>query len=120
MSVYVSEGVQRCGIGRALYERLFGLLREQGFYNAFAGISLPNEASVGMHQALGFAPVGVYRRAGYKLGAWHDVMTLGLALREPQPADGPPAAPLTMAQLRERGGPQGFAWPLPTGSRSGP
>ena len=49
------------------------MLTLQGFYNAFAGITLPNPASVGLHEALGFQPVGVYRAVGYKLGAWHDV-----------------------------------------------
>jgi hypothetical protein len=48
-------------------------LAEQGFRSAYAGVTLPNEASVGLHKAMGFEPVGVYRDAGFKLGRWHDV-----------------------------------------------
>ncbi len=73
VTVYVTPERHRRGTGRALYETLFGLLREQGFRIACAGITLPNAASVGLHESLGFRPVGVYRRIGWKLGAWHDV-----------------------------------------------
>lgn len=81
-TVYVRDAAQRRGLGRALYQRLFEILRRQGAVMAFAGITLPNEASVGLHRALGFAPVGVYPRAGFKLGRWWDVAWFGLALRE--------------------------------------
>lgn len=73
VTVYVAQAHHRRGIGRDLYQALFGLLRRQGFRMALAGITLPNDASVGLHETLGFQPVGVYRRIGYKLGAWHDV-----------------------------------------------
>lgn len=73
VSVYVAENHRRTGVGRGLYESLFALLQLQGFYNAYAGISLPNAASVGLHESLGFEPVGVYESVGYKHGAWHDV-----------------------------------------------
>ena len=73
VTVYVTPQRQRAGIGRALYEALFALLAEQGFRVACAGITLPNAASVGLHEALGFKPVGVYRNIGWKFGAWHDV-----------------------------------------------
>jgi phosphinothricin acetyltransferase len=73
VSVYVHAQVHRAGIGRALYSSLFKLLALQGFYNAYAGITLPNPGSVGLHESLGFHPIGVYRGVGYKLGAWHDV-----------------------------------------------
>jgi phosphinothricin acetyltransferase len=72
-SVYLRRGLQRRGLGRALYSELFALLVQQGYYTAFAGISLPNAASVGLHEGFGFEPVGVYRNAGFKFGAWHDV-----------------------------------------------
>jgi phosphinothricin acetyltransferase len=72
-SVYVDEKFRRSGIGEALYRSLFAVLTAQGYANAFAGITLPSPASVGLHERVGFTPVGVYRRAGYKLGAWHDV-----------------------------------------------
>jgi L-amino acid N-acyltransferase YncA len=72
-TVYLDRDYHRRGIGRALYEQLFSLLVRQGIHVACAGITLPNEASVGLHESLGFEPVGVYRRIGFKLGAWRDV-----------------------------------------------
>lgn len=72
VSAYVREDARRTGVARALYTSLFAVLALQGFRNAYAGITLPNAASVGFHEALGFTPVGVYRRVGFKLGAWHD------------------------------------------------
>lgn len=72
-SIYLERGRRRTGAGRALYETLFDRLRERGFHRAFAGMTLPNDASAGLHRALGFEPAGVYRRAGWKHGAWRDV-----------------------------------------------
>jgi phosphinothricin acetyltransferase len=88
VTVYVHNGHRRQGIGRALYTSLFHVLKLQGFCNAHAGITLPNPASVALHESLGFQPVGVYRGVGYKCGAWHDVGWWQLALRprEEQPA----------------------------------
>ena len=71
-SVYVRADARRGGIARALYASLFEILALQGYYNAYAGITLPNPASVGFHEAMGFTLVGV-PQVGYKLGAWHDV-----------------------------------------------
>ena len=73
VSVYLELGRRRTGAGRALYEALFAILSERGFRTAVAGMTLPNEASVGLHGAMGFEPVGTYRRIGYKHGEWHDV-----------------------------------------------
>ena len=73
VSVYIQAQARRTGMGRALYHALFELLSLQGFYNCYAGITLPNPPSVGLHEALGFQPVGVYQAVGYKLGGWHDV-----------------------------------------------
>jgi phosphinothricin acetyltransferase len=73
VSVYLEPGRRRTGAGRALYEALFERLTQRGFRVAIAGMTLPNEASAGLHRALGFEPVGTYRRIGFKLGAWHDV-----------------------------------------------
>ncbi len=72
-AVYVSPSYRRRGAGRALYTTLFQLLRHLGYFTATAGITLPNAASVGLHEAFGFALVGVYRDIGYKFGGWHDV-----------------------------------------------
>jgi L-amino acid N-acyltransferase YncA len=91
VSVYVAAGRTGQGLGRALYEELFARLRRQGFQVACAGITLPNEASVGLHESLGFVAVGVNRRIGWKRGAWRDVGWWQLELA---PAgDGVPADP---------------------------
>jgi len=82
VAIYVDTTQRRRGIGRALYTSLAALLRLQGFYAAHAGITLPNAASVALHEFVGFRPVGVYRGVGYKLGAWHDVGWWQLSLRE--------------------------------------
>lgn len=73
VSVYLEPGLRRAGAGRALYEALFARLAERGYRTVLAGMTLPNEASEGLHRALGFVPVGTYRRVGYKNGGWHDV-----------------------------------------------
>jgi L-amino acid N-acyltransferase YncA len=87
VTAYVREGRRRGGVGRALYTSLFAILRLQGYYNIFAGITLPNPASVGLHEALGFSPLGVFHGCGYKCGAWHDVgfWELELTPRTPHP-----------------------------------
>ncbi len=73
VSVYTQQGRRRTGAGRALYEALFARLAERGYLTAIAGMTLPNAASEGLHRAMGFETIGVYRRIGFKLGAWHDV-----------------------------------------------
>ena len=98
VSAYVRPDRQRSGIGRALYSSLFAVLTLQGFRNAYAGIALPNEASVNFHEANGFTRVGVYHRVGYKLGAWHDVMWLERALA---PHATKPNEPVALARLEE-------------------
>jgi L-amino acid N-acyltransferase YncA len=98
-SVYLTAAERGAGTGRALYERLLAELVALGYVTAFAGIALPNDASVGLHTALGFTPVGVYRAAGFKAGRWHDVGWWQLPLREP-PAD--PAEPRAWAPPRLR------------------
>lgn len=72
-TVYVKQASHRRGLGRLLYASLFAVLPLQGYVNAYAGVTLPNPASVGLHRAVGFQPVGVYKHVGFKLGAWHDV-----------------------------------------------
>lgn len=71
--VYVEEHARRRGVGRALYERLIETLHRQGFHSVVAGITLPNDASVRLHEAVGFVHTGTVRCAGWKLGQWHDV-----------------------------------------------
>lgn len=96
VSVYVRPSNQRNGAGRRLYTLLLDLLRLQGFVNAYAGITLPNLASVTFHEALGFEPFAVFRRIGFKLGAWHDV---GWYLKMLAPHPAAPADPLPMPTL---------------------
>jgi len=72
VAVYVDPAHNRRGIGRALYGDLFARLAEN-YHTAFAGIALPNEASVGLHEAVGFVPVGIYREVGWKMDGWRDV-----------------------------------------------
>ena len=90
VSVYVHQQAHRRGVGRALYASLFAALKLQGFYNAYAGATLPNPASVGLHESVGFRAVGVYRGVGYKLGGWHDVVWWHVQLRERQTDPAPP------------------------------
>jgi L-amino acid N-acyltransferase YncA len=92
VSVYIAAAEHRHGHGRRLYEELFVRLRRQRIQVAIAGITLPNPASVGLHERLGFAPVGVYRRIGWKLDAWHDVGWYQLELTQAE--DDPPPEPL--------------------------
>ena len=73
VAVYVALGAQRGGVARSLYSRLLPAAASLGYHAAFAGIALPNEASVGLHEAMGFEPVGIYREVGRKFDAWHDV-----------------------------------------------
>jgi len=92
VSVYVADGHRGEGLGRRLYEALFERLRGQHFQLACAGITLPNEASVALHERLGFAATGISPKVGWKAGAWHDV---GLwQLRLVPIAAAPPPEPL--------------------------
>jgi L-amino acid N-acyltransferase YncA len=72
VAVYVDPAFARRGLGRALYAALLEQLSGQ-YHAAFAGIALPNDASIGLHEAMGFTPVGIYREVGWKLGGWRDV-----------------------------------------------
>ena len=93
VSVYTGTTHRRCGMATALYTSLFACLRLQNIYRAHAGITLPNPASVGLHEALGFQLVGVYPAVGYKSGKWHDVGWWHLAL---MPPDLEPTEPLSL------------------------
>ena len=73
VSVYVAADARGNGIGHALYTALLSILELQRFHAAFAGITLPNDASVALHEAVGFEALGVYREVGFKHGHWHDV-----------------------------------------------
>lgn len=89
-SVYLRTGVRRTGAGRLLYEALLQRLTERGYRRVTAGITLPNDASVGLHRALGFEHAGVLSRVGWKDGAWHDVARLQRSIGSERD---PPAEP---------------------------
>lgn len=81
-SVYLDSRFHKRGVGTLLYKMLFKILRLQGFYNAYAGITLPNEASVGLHESLGFKHLGTYKNIGHKMRKWHDVGWWSLDLQQ--------------------------------------
>lgn len=95
-TVYLAADAKRCGLGTRLYGALAVICRNLGYYRAFAGITLPNEASVRLHEKVGFRPVGVYQRVGFKLGKWHDVGWWSLDLR---PEDDLPSEPRAISEI---------------------
>lgn len=80
VSVYLGMERRGTGGGRTLYTALFERLRQRGYRTVAGGMTLPNEASAGLHRALGFTPVGTWRRVGWKQDAWHDVSWFQLDL----------------------------------------
>lgn len=82
LSVYILDDFQRCNIASALYYAVIELLKKQGFCNAVARVTVPNEKSLAFHKAFGFVSAGVLHNAGYKLGEWHDVALLEKPLVE--------------------------------------
>lgn len=96
ISVYVAPGQVRQGIGRRLYDELLDLLRRQGFVNVYAGITLPNAASVALHEGIGMRRIGLYEGVGFKHGAWHDVAWYHLRLVVPEEH---PPEPIPLPEL---------------------
>ena len=95
VTIYVQPSHRGRGVGRQLYTALLALLARQGLCIACAGITLPNPASVGLHEALGFTPLGIYRQIAFKHGRWWDVgwwqLELPATTGDPPPDPGPPA-----------------------------
>lgn len=89
-TIYLRPEVAGRGLGARLYAPLLAVLEAQGFTQAIAAITLPNQASVRLHERLGFTAAGAYRQVGWKLGGWHDV---GLWQRALAPAAEPPIEP---------------------------
>ncbi|OUL26949.1 GNAT family N-acetyltransferase [Nostoc sp. T09] len=104
-SVYVGENYRRKGIAKALYTSLLKLLQLQGYYNVVAAIALPNQASVAVHEAVGFAPVGVFQRVGFKFGKWRDVGYWQLSLQPEQSflsnGDEPINSPVSVSEIQK-------------------
>jgi L-amino acid N-acyltransferase YncA len=86
-SIYLSPAHRGAGLGRALYEALLNRLAGRGYRVAVAKMTLPNPASEALHTALGFHPVGVHRRIGFKHGTWYDV---AISQRDLATGEGPP------------------------------
>jgi L-amino acid N-acyltransferase YncA len=99
VGIYVDSARHRSGAGRMLYAALLELLRRQRLHSACAGITVPNDASIGLHRALGFAHVGTYRAIGWKAGAWRDVSWWQLALAPQRQGDHVPPEPLGPQRL---------------------
>lgn len=95
-SVYLDPEFHGRGAGRALYTLLLATLEKQRFVQAIAAITLPNDASVKLHEKMGFHSAGAYRQVGYKGGRWLDV---GLWQRPLAPATNPPTEPLLFANV---------------------
>ncbi|HTW86228.1 MAG TPA: arsinothricin resistance N-acetyltransferase ArsN1 family B [Candidatus Sulfotelmatobacter sp.] len=101
VSIYVAPAFRGRGIGSRLYRALFAILALQGYQRAYAGIALPNPASVAVHEAAGFRRIGVHRRTGFKFGRWHDVGWWDRAIRDDaQPAEPRPLAALAADEVR--------------------
>jgi phosphinothricin acetyltransferase len=98
-TVYVHADARRQGVGRALYRSLLACLCLQGHRTALGAITLPNAASVALHEALGFRCAGIHRACGHKLGTWHDVAMWELELA-PR-TDAAPTAPVPTTELRQ-------------------
>jgi L-amino acid N-acyltransferase YncA len=99
VSVYIASDARRRGLGRLLYQALFRCMRGQGYINAVGIITQPNDASVALHESLGFERVAWLPKPGFKLGRWHDVGWWWLAL---SPAADAPVPPTPLAACRER------------------
>jgi len=97
--IYLAADIQGHGLGRRLLEEHLNLLEQQGFVTAIAGVALPNDASVALHQKLGFVLAGVERGVGFKLGKWVDVgrWQRDLAARTDRPGEPLPYAAISRA-----------------------
>jgi phosphinothricin acetyltransferase len=96
VSAYVHERARRAGVASSLYRALLTLLEAQGYCHAFAGITMPNDASVALHRSIGFEPVGIYKNVGFKFGAWRDTSWWQRPIAIPQ---GAPPEPTEFSRL---------------------
>lgn len=72
LSVYIKQEFHGRRIAKILYECLIDILKLQGYYNTYAGVSIPNPKSEHFHESFGFRPIGIYHKVGYKFDKWHD------------------------------------------------
>ena len=93
VGLYIADDARRSGVGRGLYTTLLKILAAQNYVGVYAGVTLPNEGSAGLHEAMGFEAVGVYKKAGFKAGGWRDV---GWYQKELRPAPERPEEPINV------------------------
>lgn len=98
LTIYVHAGYHRCGIGKALYTSLFRCLALQGYCVAVATITIPNAASIALHESMGMRRIGTYEKVGYKHGRWLDD---GVWQIELQPTPDEPDPPVTWRQVAD-------------------
>jgi phosphinothricin acetyltransferase len=79
-TIYLERGYEGRRIGTTLYSALLPLLRERGIHVAIGGVALPNDASIALHEKLGFERVATFRQVGFKHNRWVDVTYLQLVL----------------------------------------
>jgi len=96
-SVYTHNDFQGMGIGRELYKVLFQILKMQGYRNIYAGITLPNDASIRLHEKCGFMHFATYENIGYKLGEWKNVGWWRLSVNH---YDRKPTPPLAFVEMQ--------------------
>lgn len=84
VSIYLAPGIEGEGIGTELMEELLAAVEKQGYINVYSCITMPNDRSVNLHKKFGFEEIGCFRRAGYKMGQWHDVIWMGKNLYIPE------------------------------------
>jgi phosphinothricin acetyltransferase len=95
--IYLAGQAHGRGIGRSLLTTLLSVLERQGYVAAIGAIALPNDASVALHEKLGFVHTGTYRQVGFKLGEW---LGVGLWQKELAPRSATPAEPVPYSSLQ--------------------
>jgi phosphinothricin acetyltransferase len=99
-TIYIRDGSRGKGIGRSLYAALLRILAAQNYRRAFAGIALPNQGSVALHEAAGFKHIGTNPEAGFKFGRWHDLGWWSFPLNT---REGPPPPLIPLKELGDPG-----------------
>jgi phosphinothricin acetyltransferase len=99
VTAYLAGEAVSKGLGGQMYARLLAILTAQGFHRAYAGIALPNPASVALHRSCGFEPVGVFPEVGFKHGSWRDVQWWSRRLRN---TDAPLTEPTPLGTMPHR------------------
>ena len=82
ITIYIKPGYERRRIGSQLYENLIAAIKKGDFHSIIAGISLPNDASISLHEKFGFEKVAHFREVGFKFDRWIDVGYWQMILRK--------------------------------------